>query len=252
MISFPGNEICYNCLMSAQDGSNRMSYLRPCLNSSHLKGLAAISMVTDHAAYMMVDESRYAFAFHAMRGFGRLAFPIFAFFLVEGFFHTRDMKKYALRLFGLAAVSEIPFDLMFAGKAFYPSYQNTIWTLLLGLLTMSVLQWIDTRFEVRENKQYQPLLKAAAVAAFAICAWLLKTDYSWFGILLIALLYLFRNDRKQQCLYGGLWSLCYGWAILAFIPLYYYNGQRGRFPKYFFYIFYPAHILILYGISRLI
>lgn len=77
---------------------------------------------------------------------GRLAFPIFAFMAVEGYFHTRNRKRYALRLLLFALLSEVPFDLMYGGTWFYPVHQNVIWTLLLGLLGVHLME------TVRKNK----------------------------------------------------------------------------------------------------
>ena len=71
---------------------------------------------------------------------GRLAFPIFAFMTVEGYFHTRNLKRYALRLLLFALLSEVPFDLMYGGTWFYPVHQNVIWTLLLGLLGVHLME----------------------------------------------------------------------------------------------------------------
>ena len=71
---------------------------------------------------------------------GRLAFPVFAFMAVEGYFHTHSFKRYALRLLVLAVISEVPFDLMYGGTWFYPFHQNVIWTLLMGLLGIRIME----------------------------------------------------------------------------------------------------------------
>ena len=71
---------------------------------------------------------------------GRLAFPIFAFMTVEGYFYTHNLKKYIFRLFLFALLSEVPFDLMYGGTWFYPVHQNVIWTFLLGILGIHLIE----------------------------------------------------------------------------------------------------------------
>ena len=123
---------------------------------------------------------------------GRLAFPIFAFLLVEGFFHTRDLRRYVLRLLLLALLSEIPFDLMYAGTSFFPFHQNVIWTFLIALFCM----WVIERVKRRGNLW----LTLLAAAGMSLAGWLAGTiamvDYYGAGVLTVLVFYLFR---------GGLW-----------------------------------------------
>ena len=114
------------------------------LSGSALKMIAIATMLIDHIAATVIirvlkfggyNDSLYQL-YRVMRNIGRIAFPIFCFLLVEGFMHTRDREKYALRLGCFAAISEIPFDLAFNGKILEVGYQNVFFTLLLGLLTM--------------------------------------------------------------------------------------------------------------------
>ena len=114
------------------------------LSGSALKIIAIVTMLIDHIAATVIirilkfggyNDGLYQL-YRVMRNIGRIAFPIFCFLLVEGFMHTRDREKYALRLGCFAAVSEIPFDLAFNGKVLEVGYQNVFFTLLLGLLTM--------------------------------------------------------------------------------------------------------------------
>lgn len=179
---------------------------------------------------------------------GRLGFPIFCFLLVEGFEHTRNVTKYAARLLAFAFISEIPFDLAFAGKPFYWNYQNVFFTLFLGLMVMIAYQTID---KLRLNMFFNIVLKAIALIALAYAAQLLKTDYAAIGVLCIAVLYIFRRNKTYQIIAGCcafIWEVT---APLAFIPIGFYNKTRGMNIKYFFYAFYPIHLLILYGIARL-
>ena len=102
------------------------------LSGSTLKLIAIVSMLIDHVAAAVIVRVLYAGhwteqlyqIYRVMRSVGRIAFPIFCFFLVEGFEHTRDRKKYALRLFLFALISEIPFDLAFSAEILEVQYQN--------------------------------------------------------------------------------------------------------------------------------
>ncbi len=95
---------------------------------------------------------------------GRLAFPIFAFMTVEGYFHTRNLKRYVLRLLLFALLSEVPFDLMYGGTWFYPVHQNVIWTLLLGLLGVHLMETVR-----KKQKLWVSLPVCAAVGQQERC-----------------------------------------------------------------------------------
>lgn len=184
-----------------------------------------------------------------LRFTGRLAFPLFCFLLVEGFVHTHDVKKYVRRLFLFALISEVPFDLAFFRTPFALDHQNVYWTLALGVLAMAGLK----RFE-KENglPGWQGLVWAGGCAALALAA---NTDYHAIGVLIICTLYLTRADRKRQCLAGALLFLFELTAPLAFVLVWFYNGQRGAcspLQKKAFYWFYPVHLLVLAGITNLL
>ena len=179
---------------------------------------------------------------------GRLAFPIFCFLAVEGFLHTHDVKKYVRRLVLFGLLSEVPFDLAFFRTPFAPQHQNVYWTLALGVLAMAGLK----RFE-KENglPGWQGLVWAGGCAALALAA---NTDYHAIGVLIICTLYLTRADRKRQCLAGALLFMFELTAPLAFVLVWFYNGQRGAcspLQKKAFYWFYPVHLLVLAGITNL-
>jgi hypothetical protein len=178
----------------------------------------------------------------SLRFIGRIAFPIFCFLLVEGFLRTSNVKKYALRLFLFALISEVPFDLAFKRSFFDMSGQNVFFTLLIGLLTLIAIKHFET------NK----VLTLVSIFIGILAAQLLSTDYAGFGVIFILLLYLFRNNLKLRnvvCSIAILWEIT---APLAFIPISLYNGERGFKMKYFFYVFYPAHLLLLYAIAQMI
>lgn len=172
-----------------------------------------------------------------LRGVGRIAFPIFCFLLVEGFLHTRSLPRYLARMAVFALVTEVPFDLAFSSAPFDWGYQNVYFTLLLGLLAMTALK----KFGDRSLLGFLLALGCAGVSE------LIRADYGAFGVVLIIILYLFRDRRLTRTIVGCIavcWELT---APLAFLLIELYNGQRGRLKlKYFFYLFYPAHILLLY------
>ncbi|KSV59106.1 TraX family protein [Acetivibrio ethanolgignens] len=209
------------------------------ISGSTLKILAVISMLIDHTAAILLEPLHPYYTL--CRNLGRLAFPIFCFLLVEGYVHTRDVKKYGLRLFIFAIISEIPFDLAFSGSIVNMHYQNVFFTLLLGLC---VLYFLD-RFQ-------EPVLRVLVIILGMAAATLLHTDYSWKGIAAIVVLYVMRRDRLQQSIIG---AVAFSWeppAMLAFLPIYFYNGKRGISMKYLFYVFYPAHLLLLVCIKQLL
>lgn len=239
------------------------------ISGSTLKLIAVISMLIDHFAagvlgrYLslsginQLDSSNIAAvqewmgqyaplftAYQIMRMIGRLAFPIYCFLLVEGFGHTKDRKKYAGRLLLFAAISEIPFDLLFNGSFLEFGYQNVFFTLFLGLLSMMGLSYIEERENLASF--LKSLCRFGVIAACMIAAQLLATDYAAIGVLCVTVLYLFRKTKRYQIIAGCIaffWELT---APLAFIPIWFYNGTRGWNCKYFFYLFYPLHLLLLY------
>ena len=106
------------------------------LSAAALHILAMALMLMDHLWATLLPAQEW------LTCAGRVAFPIFAFMAVEGYFHTHDLKKYTLRLLLFALLSEIPFDLMYGGTWFYPVHQNVIWTLLLGILGIHLMETV--------------------------------------------------------------------------------------------------------------
>ena len=199
---------------------------------------------------------------------GRVAFPIFAFMAVEGYFHTRSFKKYILRMLLFAVLSEIPFDLMYGGTWFYPVHQNVLWTFLLGLLGVWLMEQVR-----KKGKIWMYLLVCVLVVlAGLVLGTLCMVDYYGVGVLTVFVFY-FLHGRKWwrflgqlAALYwlnvellGGLmypvqlfgmeFELCQqGLALLALIPIWLYRGRQGYHSKpfqYLCYAFYPVHMLLL-------
>ena len=184
-----------------------------------------------------------------LRMIGRISFPIFCFLLVEGFIHTSDKKKYALRLGIFALLSEIPFDLAFQSKVVGFEHQNVFFTLLLGFLAMMGEQYLEEIYPIRNT---QVILMQLVV--FGVCmgvAEFLKTDYGAVGVICIMLLYQFRGKWYYPIL-AGLPLVVSNWtAIFGYLLTLLYNGKKGLSLKYVFYLFYPIHLLLLYVICHL-
>lgn len=248
------------------------------ISGSTIKIIAIVTMLIDHIAavlllplwqntYMeqynnnivdaygapLISHSFIFKLYEIMRSIGRIGFPIFCFLLVEGFIHTRSRLKYMFRLGLFALISEIPFNLAFSNTLFYKYYQNVFFTLFLGF---SVLMIVDKLLKCK---------KLHVVLRYVICipviylgmkaANLLFTDYGGFGVLTIVVMYLLRSSKPAQ-MYGGcmvltLENLGEAYAFLGLIPIALYNGKRGLKLKYVFYLFYPCHLLILYGLAKL-
>ncbi len=222
------------------------------LSGSALKTIALVCMIIDHlAAYLPGRFSEVLFTvgsrtitpYRVMRWIGRIAFPIYCFLLVEGLFHTRNRKKYALRLLIFAVISEIPWNLVHTMKLTY-SGQNVFFTLFLGCLALMLYE----RFSGDRIKQ------AICLLGLMVVSLILSADYGITGYCLIILMYALRENRLLQAVVGCS-VLSSTWiAGLAFIPINLYNGERGfikgRVLQYCYYAIYPVHLLILYLIRR--
>ena len=221
------------------------------ISSSTLKIIAMISMLIDHIAYILIapavrvngpDSSIYTL-YRAMRGVGRIAFPIYCFLLTEGFFRTHDRKKYAFRLLLFALISEIPYNLAFYGSLWYSGHSNVFFSLLLGFIMMSLMEEAKKHFQ---DFRIVVMIYLAAFAACGVCAEWIQCEYGIKGIIAIALLYLFRMSKEEQMIAGCV-AFCWEPAALAAFPFIgLYSGRRGSNLKYVFYAFYPVHILFLY------
>lgn len=157
-------------------------------------------------------------------------------------------------------ISEIPFDLLAWQQVSDWQSQNVFFTLLLGLLMMKALEVMDRRFPAQNFTAYEMVPQFSVVCAFCLLAWLLRTDYDYSGILLIAMFYWFRYNRQKMCCLGLIWMAVtvsrpfyIPGLALGFWLIYHYDGTRGADKgKYAFYCFYPVHLLVLYGIYRIL
>ena len=228
------------------------------ITGSTLKLIAVITMLIDHMGAALVGPLRHKLPdgsalgdfcimiYPHMRNIGRLAFPIFCFLLVEGFLHTRNVRKYASRMFVFALISELPFDYAFSNQLLRNAHQNVYFTLLIGLLVMMGMSYFEFREPRTKVGNYLNFLMQIFIAAVGLwMADFLHTDYNYKGVFLIIVLYSLRLDRRLQAIFGAITISWEMYAPFAFIPVLFYNGQRGRQMKYFFYWFYPVHLLIL-------
>ena len=229
---------------------------RKVLSGSALKLLAMLTMLVDHiAGVVLVRHSQYTLflgplhfrPYYLMRYIGRLAFPIYCFLLVEGFLHTHDRRRYALRLALFALLSELPWNLSHGSAWLFAASQNVFFTLLLGFLGLCFLE----RLEQGED---DPVPCAVALLALLISSFLLKADYGSSGFGLILCLYLLRDRPLPQALVGTCLLPSTWKGGLAFLPLNLYNGERGfvrgKALQWGFYAFYPLHLAVLYLVRR--
>ncbi len=232
------------------------------ISAAVLHILAMVLMLMDHLWATLLPAQDW------LTCAGRVAFPIFAFMSVEGYFHTHNFKKYAQRMLLFSVLSEIPFDLMYGGTWFYPVHQNVIWTLLMGLLGIHLMETVRKK----QKPWVYVLVSAGVVAAGGILGTLCMVDYYGVGVLTVFIFYFFRG-RKWWCLLGQLLALYWvnvqmlgglmypiqlfgmefelcqqGLALLALLPIWLYRGRQGYHSKpfqYACYAFYPVHMLIL-------
>lgn len=224
-----------------------MKEWKPALGRTSLKGIALLTMLCDHIACVLLTGVQWSGLYRGMRMIGRVSFPIFCFVLVLGFLSTSDIKKYIGRLFLFAVLSEIPFDLAFSGRLFDWESQNVMFTLLIGLLVLTGLQQFQARV----------WLQGLVCLGGCCAAYILHTDYSYFGVALILVFYLFRENTVSRYLWAAVLIFSEGgmevYALLGLFVCYFYQPQKREpgMPKYFFYLFYPVHLLVLWGILGL-
>jgi len=256
-----------------------------------LKIIAAVSMLLDYVGAILISPAEYPYVYLAFRALGRLSLPIFVYLLVEGFHHTSDFNKYLKRIGIFALISEIPFDLamyqtrfgtdifsdinsIFAGgyneeklgqliiNLF--SYQNVLVTFFCGLLLLNIMRNVEKKYA--KNMAVVNLLNGLLTIGFCLLTSIIGGDYSISTILMLVAFYLFRDNKiligvalfiVNGTIVGNLASdnLLFVLPVLstfAIIPIALYKGNKGKDIKYFFYIFYPLHLLIIFALSYLI
>ena len=212
------------------------------MNVLIIKIIALTSMIIDH--YGAIFQS----GTDIYRIIGRIAFPIYCFLLVEGYYHTKDVKRYAKRLFIFALISEVPFDLAFYNKIGFV-HQNIFFTLLIGLVAICFIDNKEGKYNF--NKYF-------VMAAAGILSIILSVDYNIIGIIYILTFYFTRNYPKTKMVYftalvmfftNFMSSALQQFSLLALPIIYFYNGELGpknKFLQILFYAAYPIHLLIFY------
>ncbi len=247
----------------------------------HTAVVLVLSHVSSLAAMFDISRADWVTVYGWMRQIGRIAFPLFCFTMAEGFIHTHNRPRYALRLTVFAIVSEIPFDLALnngLSKGInYLSDTNVMFTLLIAFLSMWGADAVCSKIlgerqagmgglsslEAMASSPASPvkrqlveiLVGVPFILVGAVLAEYLDVDYHAFGVLLVGGLWLARRSRLAQvaigllltcwyCLSHGSWLEM--WNIPSFVCILFYSGERGRGLKYFFYVFYPGHLLLLW------
>ncbi len=237
-----------------------------------IKIIAAVSMLADHAGMILFPDATW------LRIIGRLALPLYALCIAEGFRHTRNRLKYFLRIFGLGAICQAVYFLVLKEM-----YLGILITFSLSIMLLFFLDALICACGGKENpisKALQKIFKKApgkglSVTVSALCLTLafcavivlnhfVEIDYALSGILFPVLVYLGGSTRLGKFFGASAATVLLAcnlegsatprtWALLAILPLALYNGEPGKYKlKYFFYIFYPAHLVILYGIDILL
>ena len=236
-----------------------------------LKIIAVISMAFDHSGYIIFNKFSY------FNYIGRLAFPIFAFQISEGYFHSKNIKKYIFRLFLFALISQIPFMLFLSTVRNTSIFSwdnfslNVFFTLLLGLVAIMFYDNIPNK-----------ILAIVPAILLSLFADFINTDYGFYGVAIIVLFHIFRNNKLLKTLAFSLVTfiryfenifaisqvnntynitLSSNWVpsfilclctILPIIFILFYNGTKGKSTKYLLYFFYPVHLVVLSLIPILI
>ena len=218
------------------------------MSSFVIKIIACITMLLDHIKY-----SSPVFENFATEYLGRLSFPLFAFLIAEWYTHTKNLKKYYKRLFIFGLLSQIPF-MLFRTLVGEWKMLNIMFTLLLGLASIDVYNKIKSKY-----------ISIPLVIMIIILGEVIQVDYGWLGVATVFVMYLFRNKKSFLPLVYGMIIFVYYYSVagtkyiflnenillmlftwLSTFIINKYNGEKGKGMKYFFYWFYPVHMLIVY------
>ena len=222
------------------------------LNGNHLKLIAAVTMLLDHAGILLFPRVQL------LRVIGRLAYPIFAFMIAEGCRYTKNRLRYFLMVFCLGVGCQLVY--FFVGGA---AYLNILLTFSVSILLIYILQEMYRAQTKKKEALWSVLFAAGFLSAYGI-QHIITMDYGFWGIM-VPVFVSFAHQRKfprwASVVLLGVGLVLLGadmggiqhWALLAVPLLLLYSGERGKYKmKYFFYIFYPVHLAVLQGIAWLV
>ncbi len=217
------------------------------MTSFHLKLIAAVTMFIDHMGMILFPQYRI------FRIIGRLAFPIYAYCIAEGFRYTRNRKRYFLGIFLLGTLCQIVYTVVMR-----EIYIGILLVFALSILLMTVQE--KAIIEWKNGKYLWMGLYILSVAAVFLLTRAVEFDYGFLGIMLPVVTALFKDKPRRMAVFGVvllllsvMGSLSQIYSLFALIPLLLYNGKPGKYRlKYFFYVFYPAHLALLYGLDFLL
>ncbi|WP_148466290.1 TraX family protein [Peptoniphilus harei] len=223
------------------------------LNGAQLKYIAFASMLIDHINKALIWPNLdgggvLQFISSIFDVIGRIAFPLFSFFIVEGFFRTHDKKKYLLNLLFFAVISEIPYD-MFSSKVILEfRLNNVLFSLALSLISIWILDEFRKRYEDKLGKFWILISIPHLIIMFFVSNFV-SGDYDFHAILTAFVFYLLYERPVAGAICAYLTIVKEVWSILGFGLTILYNGEKGKQNKIFNYLFYPVHLFIL-GLLR--
>lgn len=224
------------------------------LNGAQLKYIAFASMLIDHVnkaiilPYLEVGStlSKISSVFDVL---GRIAFPLFSFFIVEGFFRTHSRKKYLINLLFFAVISEIPYD-MFSSKVFLEfRLNNVLFSLALSLISIWILDEFRNKYEEKLGN-FWILFSIPLLIVMYFVSIFVSGDYDFHAIMTAFFFYIFYDKPLTSAFFAYISIIKEWWSILGFGLTIMYNGKKGKQNKIFNYLFYPVHLFIL-GLLRM-
>lgn len=233
--------------------------MKPKYNSLTLKLIAIITMTLDHIAIFFFKSNSPIY--YSLRAVGRISFPIFAFLLTVGYFHTKNLKKYLGRLISFALITEIIYDYSFYNRFYYSKSQNIFFTLTLGIITIYLLDKTNKliKNKISDAKDQKIILLTINILIISLASFLsalLNLDYSIIGIIMISTFYLFKN-KYLIFITLLLTTLVFAsniqlYSLISLYFIFNYQDQKMVNHKCFFYCYYPFHLLILKLLKTLI